>query len=113
MKNHIEVKNGKLIYATVSVRFFKDTQDGNIVATCPALKITTYGNNISNARKMFQEAFSLWLETTMQDDDLLDTLRTLGWTITPNKVVVREYFKPTPYQPMRTEYRQISIPVAA
>lgn len=113
MKNQIEVKNGKVIYASVSVRFFKDQEDGNIVATCPALKITTYGKNLTQAKKMFQEAFSLWLETSIEDNDLADTLRTLGWTVTPHKVVVKEQFKPTPYQPLRTEYCQIPISVMA
>ena len=47
MNNQVEVKDNKVIRAMVCVRFFKDEEDGSVVAYCPALKITTFGKNIT------------------------------------------------------------------
>jgi predicted RNase H-like HicB family nuclease len=79
MKNKIVLKGNKIVSAVVNVKFFKDEEYNDIVARCPALRITTYGKNLEHAKKMFKEAFELWIETTNEDCDAKEILKNLNW----------------------------------
>ena len=110
----MEIKNNKVVFASVAVRFFKDKEEDLVFAECPALQISTYGKNITEAKKMFAEAFSLWLQTTMEDGDIHETLRTLGWKITKHSVTApAEEFKQVPFQLLTNRYYQLPVPVGA
>jgi predicted RNase H-like HicB family nuclease len=94
--NKIILKDNQVVSVSIQVNFFKDNRHGDIVARCPALRITTYGKNMEHAKEMFKEAFELWLETTNEDCDAREILKNLDWRIVKSKatsITKREFPK--------------------
>jgi predicted RNase H-like HicB family nuclease len=85
--NKIILKDNQIVSVSVQVNFFEDKRYGDIVARCPALRITTYGKNMEHAKEMFKEAFELWLETTNEDCDAREILKNLNWQIVKSEAI--------------------------
>ena len=90
MKGQILVQNDKLIKASVQVYFFKLKDDDCVYAECPALSIVTHGQTLAEAKKMFNEAFELWLEDVNERGNINAVLKELGWKITKEFVIPKE-----------------------
>lgn len=80
--NQIAVNGDKIVNVNVAVLFFKLPKQDTVFAECPSLGITTYGNTLTEAKKMFEEAFSLWLETVNEECSIHQVLKELGWKLT-------------------------------
>lgn len=82
-----QIKDNKITGISVPVYFFRLKKRGVVFAECRALRIVTYGRNLEQAKKMFEEAFSLWKETVNETGDAVETLRGLGWQISSKRIV--------------------------
>lgn len=91
-KNYkVSIKDNKVTGIVVPVHFFRLKKNGVVYAECPALRIVTYGRTLEKAKKMFQEAYSLWKETVNNREDAREVLENLGWRFS-NKGVQPSYF---------------------
>jgi predicted RNase H-like HicB family nuclease len=62
---------------TVKVVFF--AEDNKIVAFCPALDLTTCGNNEREAKRNLEECLKIYLEETIKHGTLEKDLIKHGW----------------------------------
>ena len=90
MKGQVLVQDDKLIRVSVQVYFFKVNGDNSVYAECPSLKLVTYGKNLEHAKKMFQEAFDLWVEEVNERGNINEVLKELGWKLTKSSIVPKE-----------------------
>jgi len=109
-ENKILLSGNRLISVSVPVYFFKYNGDGCIYAECPSLRITTHGKTLSEAKKMFNEAFNLWLEVALEDG-IREELKGLGWKVTPSEVRPKDEFRKIPLEIIASKL--VHIPVAA
>jgi len=63
----------------LNVCLFKD--EGHFIAHCPALDISSYGDDEEEAKKMFNEAVTIFLEEVEQRGTLDSVLLDLGWSL--------------------------------
>jgi predicted RNase H-like HicB family nuclease len=104
----------KTIIASIPVYFFKlNDKDKFIFAECPALGIITNGNSLREAKKMFEEAFSLWIETVEEKFNLVDALKSLGWKITSNEIFPENHMWKVPCTLLASQPKNISIQLPA
>lgn len=113
--NEILVKGNKMQRISVSVVFFKPKAENLVIAECPALNISTFGKDLAQAKKMFEEAFSLWEAAVDKDYNIHDVLKSLGWKLTkkgcqPNTDI---RFSSVPVNLLATDTKNIFIPVRA
>lgn len=95
---------------SLPVLFFK-SEDGKLVyAECPALKIVTYGKNLKQAKDMFQEAFSLWLDIVHEQGNIHDVLKELGWKVTKTSIVPVEQTRRVPLCLVADKHINLSVP---
>lgn len=86
----------KKINIQIDVIFFKE--DNQVIAFSPALELSTYGENLRDAKESFRTVFRLYLEETERKGTLIDDLLEHGWTIQTN---------PVPnFKPPKTDRRQ-------
>ena len=86
--NKIKLKDNKIASAVLHVVFYKDEEDGDIViARYNALNLMTHGDNLEHAIKMFEECFSLWVETINDYNEAKEALKDLGWEINQDYAV--------------------------
>jgi len=112
MKNgNILLKGGKMLAASVPVFFFRLNQNGCVFAECAALGITTSGDTLAEAKKMFEEAFLLWLETVNERYDMAEALKSLGWKITADAAIPKEEGYKVPMEILASKSKNIFIPV--
>ncbi len=67
----------KLIGTKLKIAFYKE--DGQFIAYCPALDISTAGDTMEEARKNFEELFNVFLEETIKMGTLENVLLECGW----------------------------------
>ena len=72
------------IEGKVTVVFFREKDEQNIVAYCPVLDLSTCGNTIEKAKQNFIECLKIYLEETIKHGTLERDLLKLGWK--PNVV---------------------------
>jgi hypothetical protein len=115
MKNgNILLKGNKMIAASVPVLFFRLKNSERVFAECPALGISTSGNTLSHAKKMFEEVFSLWVDTIHDGDyDMAEALKSLGWEITANAAIPKEEVYKVPMEILCSKSKNILIPAGA
>lgn len=63
----------------VEVMLVKDGE--YIVATCPALELSSFGKTVDEAKEAFHEALSLFMEDLVERQTLERALPDLGWTL--------------------------------
>jgi predicted RNase H-like HicB family nuclease len=61
--------------------FLLHDENGLFVSYCPALELSSYGENIEDAKKAFNEALEIFIEDTNQKGTFERVLLELGWTL--------------------------------
>ncbi len=74
-----------------NVEIFLTREDDYIVATCPALKISSYGKSEKEAKKNFNEAMNIFFEETNRKGTLEKVLVKYGWTISKKSYEPPQY----------------------
>lgn len=72
-------KNRNSINVNVQVILFQE--DGIWVAYCPALELSSYGDNENDAKEAFEEAMQIFLSETDRKGTLERCLLKLGWQL--------------------------------
>lgn len=80
MKNFIKT-DGTRKTVSVSLEVFMIKEGDYMVAVCPALDLTTYGDDEKDARQAFEEALDIFLDDTHSKGTLEKVLLGLGWTL--------------------------------
>lgn len=78
LKNSLQ-KNRNLLNVNVQVALFQE--DGIWVAYCPALEVSSYGDNKDEAKEAFEEAMQIFLAETDRKGTLERYLLKLGWQL--------------------------------
>ncbi|MDR3244643.1 MAG: hypothetical protein LBT79_07845 [Elusimicrobiota bacterium] len=106
------IKENKVSTASIPVYFFKlNKSDKIIFAECPSLSICTYGNNLKHAKTMFQEAFGLWLEDVCENDNIIEVLQELGWTMTKSAISPKEEYHNVPLELIASKSLNLQVPI--
>lgn len=74
----VKVKNKTIRFGGKLTLFFRK-EGGSVVAYCPALELSSYGNNQREAEKNFREVLSIFLEDLIQNGTLKDVLQECGF----------------------------------
>jgi predicted RNase H-like HicB family nuclease len=77
----ITLKNNKIVGADLSVTFFYDKENNDVVAAYNPLIILTYGKDLCKAKDMFKEAFELWVESVNEALNAKTVLKNLNWKV--------------------------------
>lgn len=115
MKNAYKITfaNNKIITVTVPVIYFRFPKQKTVFAECPALELVTEGKNLSDAKRMFQEALSLWVEGMNECGDIPGALKELGWKVTSNQYIPSSSWRTTaPVQVMGITQSALAFPMA-
>lgn len=72
-------KDRNLLNVKVEVALFQE--DGIWVAYCPALEVSSYGDDKDEAREAFEEAMQIFLAETERKGTLEKYLLKLGWQL--------------------------------
>ncbi|MDR3244404.1 MAG: hypothetical protein LBT79_06600 [Elusimicrobiota bacterium] len=112
--NKMILEKGILVSASIPVYFFSLKKDSNklIYAECPALKIFSYGKNISHAKKMFKEAYECWLEFAIENG-ITNELKGLGWKLTKSTAFPRDDTFIVPIELLGSQNVNFTIPLGA
>ena len=78
LKNTLQKKRN-LLDVNVQVALFQE--DGIWVAYCPALEVSSYGDNKDEAKEAFEEAMQIFLSETDRKGTLEKYLLKLGWQL--------------------------------
>lgn len=73
-----DTSEGK-VYVDVEVFLAKDGDA--FIAYCPALNLSTYGENDEDVRKAFQDALGIFIDNAIEQKSLERTLLMYGWTL--------------------------------
>lgn len=65
----------------VNIELILFEEDGIWVAYCPALELSSYGDNENEAKQAFEEAMSIFLSETDRKGTLERYLLKLGWQL--------------------------------
>jgi predicted RNase H-like HicB family nuclease len=86
----------------IPVHFIREGK--TIVAVCPILDVSAYGDTLEQAKKRFGEALAAFVEETSSHGTLAQVLEEHGWT----KVDAPPRW--TPPQIIEEEYEEIALP---
>ncbi len=75
------MKKNVIIKVMVEVLFTHE--DDYVIATCPALNVSSYGKTEKEAKKNFDEAIEIFFEETNRKGTLEKNLVKNGWTLSP------------------------------
>jgi hypothetical protein len=67
---------------TVGVSVVIVQEEDQYIAFCPALQISSYGDDIKQAKKRFEKELEIFFEETSNRGTLEKYLLKLGWTLT-------------------------------
>jgi hypothetical protein len=56
-------------------------EDGIWVSYCPALEVSSYGDNMDDAKDAFEDAVKIFFEETTKKGTLGQCLKQLGWEV--------------------------------
>jgi predicted RNase H-like HicB family nuclease len=79
MAKNTVLKNRNSIHVSVQVVLFQE--DGIWVAYCPALELSSYGDDENDAKGAFEEAMQIFLSETNRKGTLERCLLKLGWQL--------------------------------
>jgi len=79
MAKNTVLKNRNSIHVSVQVVLFQE--DGIWVAYCPALELSSYGDDENDAKGAFGEAMQIFLSETNRKGTLERCLLKLGWQL--------------------------------
>jgi len=67
---------------TVGINVVIVQEENQLIAYCPALELSSYGDNIEQAKKRFEKEIEIFFEETSNRGTLEKYLLKLGWTLT-------------------------------
>lgn len=65
-----------------NIEFYVFAQDGQNIAYCPSLDLSTSGTTFNDAVSAFYECFQLYIESCIDSGTLLEDLAANGWKAT-------------------------------
>jgi predicted RNase H-like HicB family nuclease len=71
--------NGSGIHTQLALYKFKEGND--CIVYCPALDLSAFGDTYEDAKKSFEEIFSMHIEYCIQKNTLVKDLQNHGWVI--------------------------------
>ncbi len=98
--NSLIEKGSDKIIIQINVLFTQE-DDNTYIAYCPVLELSSYGDNIEDAKEAFNEALTIFIKETTRKGTLEKELLSLGWTL--RKKPEPEYHPP----PLKKLYRQL------
>lgn len=117
MVNNILSKNKSSINVNIQVVLFQ--QDGIWVAYCPALELSSYGDNEKDAKQAFEQTMNIFLSETHRKGTLERYLLKLGWQLQqiPKPIYKQPNFslqnsRKLPHKHPHIYKEKVSIPVA-
>jgi len=72
-------QGNNMIQVKLSMIFFEE--DGNRIVYCPALDLSGYGNNESEAFESFKMTLGEYFNYTVHKGTLAKDLKSMGWTV--------------------------------
>ena len=103
------------IEGKLTVTFFRQKDEKNIVAYCPVLDLSTCGKTIEEAKENFVECLKIYLEETVRHGTLEKDLLKLGWRPNVKNLTmippVQERHRNIPFHILKRE--RISLPLNA
>ncbi|MDR3048886.1 MAG: hypothetical protein LBV16_03485 [Elusimicrobiota bacterium] len=108
----IIAQNNNIISASVPVYFFKVKGDKNdlIYVECPSLNIFSHGETLTNAKKMFKEAFDCWLSVA-KESGIANELKGLGWQVTTSTAFPKDEIQKVPIELFARQTVSLQIPI--
>ena len=79
---------------TVELDIILMEEDGVCIAYCPALELSSFGDDASDAKKAFMEAMSIFFEEVVKKGTLEKVLLQLGWTL---RALPKPKYLPPPF----------------
>lgn len=64
-----------------NIQYYIFKSEGHYIAYCPALDMTSSGEDVNDVIKQFYEHFQLYVEWCIESDTLIDDLKEHGWKI--------------------------------
>lgn len=77
----VSEKAQSLVEAEVEIFLILDKETGSVVAYCPALELSTYGDPDEDLIALWNEAFQIFIEDTAEKGTLDKLLLDLGWQL--------------------------------
>lgn len=77
----------QLRYVEAQISVFFIEEEGQWVAVCPALDVSSYGDTIEEAKVAFEEALEIFIEETVDRGTLEQELLRMGWTLSASRYV--------------------------
>lgn len=102
---------------TFSLQFYIFKQEGRYIAYCPALDMTSSGEDLNDAVKQFYEHFQLYVEFCIEEGTLMDDLKAHGWKIDGVKLyqpTFNDLLKKPDFRELLesdTEYERVNAPL--
>lgn len=98
---------------TVGINVVIVQEENQFIAYCPALELSSYGDDIKQAKKRFEKEIEIFFEETSHRGTLEKYLLKLGWTLTQKPKP--KYYPPlnikTPYpNPLSSFTERVAIP---
>lgn len=79
MSKQLLAKKENYVQVQVDVLLFEE--HGSFVAYCPALELSSYGDDAEDAKKAFDGAMKIFIKETTQKGSLEKYLLKLGWQL--------------------------------
>ena len=98
MNNYITADGISTVEASVEVQLIKDGD--YIVSYCPALELSSFGNDEEDAKKGFEAALNIFFDELHKRGTLEKVLLNLGWGFTGSIFCTsrRKILKKTPFE---------------
>ncbi|MDR3111899.1 MAG: hypothetical protein LBU55_01840 [Elusimicrobiota bacterium] len=109
--NKIIIKNNCITEAILCVNFCFDKKNNEVIARFAPSMITTAGKNLTHAKEMFQEAFTLWVATINEYRNAKEMLEILGWKVAKTEAMSKVKQTNLPDFPfLESKFFKLSIP---
>jgi len=79
MVNFIETDEGETVELSLEVNLIKEGDF--IVAYCPSLELSSYGDSEDDAKIAFEEALKIFIDETQSKGTFFNELLNLGWVL--------------------------------
>ncbi|RLD35556.1 MAG: hypothetical protein DRI73_02390 [Bacteroidetes bacterium] len=114
--NSIERDKNSII-VNLEIHFFKEGD--YVVAYCPALELSSFGDDEEEAKEAFEEVLNIYMEETDNRRSLERNLLSLGWTLQkipdanyiPSPSIIKKRLKSFPGIQLNVMTESIAIPI--
>ena len=81
-------------------------ENETVVALCPILDVSAYGNSIPEAESNFRVALDVFFRETIEHNTIDEVLKEHGW----KKVIIDNRPRWNPPEILKSDYQEITIP---